>query len=48
MFEPPGAAAHHAPVAPETIAMGGPVGQLPTPLRRHPDWIKSRMPSGDN
>ena len=30
--------------APETIAMGGSV----TPLRRHPDWIKARMPSGEN
>ena len=30
--------------APETIAMGGSV----TPLRRHPDWIKARLPSGEN
>ena len=30
--------------APETIAMGGSV----TPLRRHPDWIRSRLPSGPN
>src|SRR4051794_40565763 len=43
MFQPPGGA-HHAPLAPETIAMGGSV----TPLRRHPDWIKARIPSGEN
>ena len=42
MFEPPDA--HHPVAAPETIAMGGSV----TPLRRHPDWIKARLPSGDN
>ena len=44
MFQPPDAAAHHPIAAPETIAMGGSV----TPLRRHPDWIKARMPSGEN
>ena len=46
MFEPPGAAhaPHHGSAAPETIAMGGSV----TPLRRHPDWIKARLPSGEN
>ena len=44
MFEPAGAAAHHGSASPETIAMGGSV----TPLRRHPDWIKARMPSGEN
>jgi lipoyl synthase len=43
MFEPPGAG-HHGQAAPETIAMGGSL----TPLRRHPDWIKARLPSGDN
>ncbi len=56
MFTPPGddAGQHaHRPALPPTIAMGG--GSLPEPtadgslpLRRHPDWIKSRMPSGDN
>jgi lipoic acid synthetase len=56
MFTPPGdgAASHaHPPALPPTIAMGG--GSLTEPaadgslsLRRHPDWIKSRMPSGDN
>jgi lipoic acid synthetase len=44
MFTPPGTGAHHGPVAPETIAMGGSV----TPMRRHPDWIRARMPSGQN
>jgi lipoic acid synthetase len=43
MFEPPDPG-HHGQAAPETIAMGGSV----TPLRRHPDWIKARLPSGDN
>ena len=44
MFVPPGEAAHHAPAGPPTIAMGGSV----TPLRRHPEWIRARLPSGDN
>src|SRR5512144_140990 len=44
MFSPPGTGAHHAPPAPDTIAMGGSV----TPMRRHPDWIRARMPAGEN
>jgi lipoic acid synthetase len=44
IFTPPGTGAHHAPVAPDTIAMGGSV----TPMRRHPDWIRAKMPSGEN
>ena len=56
MFTPPGdgAALHaHPPGLPPTIAMGGgsltePAADGSLPLRRHPDWIKSRMPSGDN
>jgi len=47
MFTPPGGAGpspHHGSAAPETIAMGGSV----TPLRRHPEWIKARLPSGEN
>jgi lipoic acid synthetase len=49
MFDPGAAAAGahghaHAPAGPPTIAMGGAV----TPLRRHPDWIKARMPTGEN
>ena len=43
IFSPTGPSAHHGSAAPETIAMGGSV----TPLRRHPDWIRSRLPSGD-
>jgi len=60
MFEPLGAGggAHsHAVHEPITIAMGG--GALlagegaratdgTAPPRRHPDWIKARMPSGEN
>ena len=55
MFEPAGSAAHaqHPPSEPLTIAMGGgsftePAADGTTPLRRHPDWIKARVPSGDN
>lgn len=56
IFTPSGAAdaAHaHAPALPPTIAMGGgsfaePAADGSLPLRRHPDWIKSRMPSGEN
>jgi lipoic acid synthetase len=44
IYTPPGAAGHHPQPAPETIAMGGSV----TPLRRHPDWIRARMPSGED
>ena len=51
MFQPPGAPGH-GPGVPPTIAMGG--GRFDTavdgsqPLRRHPDWIKARLPSGEN
>ncbi len=47
--EPSGHA--HSPALPPTIALGGgtfeaaPDGSLP--LRRHPDWIRSRIPAGD-
>ena len=44
MFTPPGSSPHHGSAAPETIAMGGSI----TPIRRHPDWIKARLPSGEN
>jgi lipoic acid synthetase len=52
MFQPPGAAAH-GPQMPPTIAMGGgsfsaPASDGSTPLRRHPEWIKARLPSGEN
>ena len=53
MFEPAGGHAH-APREPLTIALGGansydePAADGTTALRRHPDWIKARLPSGDN
>jgi len=48
IFTSPGAG-HHSPAMPETIAMGGvSFGGSVTPLRRHPDWIKARIPSGEN
>ena len=53
MFEPGGGAHGHAGYQPPTIAMGGAsftdVGTDGSkPLRRHPDWIKARIPTGDN
>ncbi len=36
----------HSPVAPDTIAMGG-LGASTPGARRHPDWIRARMPSGE-
>ena len=56
MFQQPptsGAGAGHQPHLPPTIAMGGGVFEAPatdgsTPLRRHPEWIKARLPSGEN
>src|SRR5512132_437560 len=53
MFTPPGGSGHaHATAEPITIAMGGggygaaaDGSQAP---RRHPEWIKSRLPSGEN
>jgi lipoyl synthase len=52
MFQPPTATAHGAHLPP-TIAMGGgsfdaPATDDSSPLRRHPEWIKARLPSGDN
>lgn len=44
-------AGHHGPLLPTTIAMGG--GGFETAQdgsaapRRHPDWIKARIPSGE-
>ena len=43
MFEPP-SAPHHPVAVPDSIAMGGST----LPLRRHPDWIRARIPSGEN
>jgi lipoic acid synthetase len=49
-----GSAGHaHASTGQLSIAIGGgeslaPSPDGPRPIRRHPDWIKSRMPAGDN
>jgi lipoic acid synthetase len=55
MFQPPPepGAGGHSPHLPPTIAMGGgdfsaPAADGSTALRRHPDWIKARLPSGEN
>jgi lipoic acid synthetase len=56
MFSPPGGLGHdgheHGAHEPLTIAMGGgafvEAADGTTPLRRHPDWIKARIPAGDN
>jgi lipoic acid synthetase len=53
MFQPPSASAGHGAHIPPTIAMGGgsftaSAADGSTALRRHPDWIKARLPSGDN
>ncbi|MGZ3641909.1 MAG: hypothetical protein ACXVAI_06570, partial [Candidatus Limnocylindrales bacterium] len=52
MFEPVGDHAH-GPHEPITIALGGAgLGAFddgrPTPLRRHPEWIRARLPAGEN
>ena len=48
----PNPAHGHQPASAVSIAMGGgrfePAADGTTPLRRHPDWIKARMPSGEN
>jgi lipoic acid synthetase len=53
MFEPNAAQPGHGVHEPPTIAMGG--GTFTSPAldgsvapRRHPDWIKAKLPSGDN
>jgi lipoic acid synthetase len=57
IFEPPTANPHHAGTAGLSIALGGgfdagsataPAPDGSTALRRHPDWIKARIPSGEN
>ena len=55
MFQPPnvnGGHGHGDPFQPPTIAMGGggfgPAADGLTAPRRHPDWIKARLPSGEN
>ena len=48
---PPPAHAHHAAQSLSIAIGGGTFGTAAdgsAALRRHPDWIKSRMPSGDN
>ena len=50
MFQPPSAGGH--PHEPLTIAIGGgtfdAAADGSTALRRHPEWIKSRLPTGPN
>src|SRR3954451_16844301 len=53
MFDAPAAGGHaHAPAEPITIALGG--GRVDqaldgsSALRRHPEWIKARLPTGEN
>ena len=53
MFSPPGGSGHGHSAELPTIAMGGGlVGESAADgsvaVRRHPDWIRSRLPSGDN
>jgi lipoic acid synthetase len=49
MFQAPAAKAAHEPL---TIAMGsgtfGPAADGSTAQRRHPEWIKARLPTGEN
>ena len=54
MFEPPGTGHLHGQHDPISIAMGGGLASLPATgadgraaPRRHPDWIKARMPAGE-
>jgi lipoyl synthase len=53
MFTPPGGH-DHGVREPLSIALGGiaaydrPAADGSLPLRRHPDWIKARLPSGEN
>ena len=52
MFTPP-SGSHHGGHEPLTIAMGGAgLGEVAADgsiaLRRHPEWIKARIPSGEN
>ena len=52
MFNPPGAGGHdHGTAEPITIAMGGgayaTAADGSTALRRHPDWIRAKVPSGE-
>ena len=52
MFEPPGTSGHGHSAEPLTIALGG--GRFEAAAdgaeapRRHPDWIRARVPTGPN
>jgi len=53
MFTPAGSDHAHGPVELPTIAMGGGLAAQPATdgsraPRRHPEWIRARLPSGDN
>ena len=53
IFEPNGGGAPHAPAEPITIAMGGGLAAARAAdgsmaPRRHPDWIRAKLPSGEN
>ena len=54
IFQPPGTpgASHHGNAEPITIAMGGgafgAAADGSIALRRHPDWIRAKLPSGEN
>src|SRR6478609_10568523 len=52
MFQPPGSGSAHGVHEPPTIAMGGgtfaPAADGSVAPQRHPDWIRARLPSGEN
>jgi len=47
IYTPPGGDMPGHPRPDLSIAMGG-APDDPSPIRRHPDWIRARMPSGEN
>jgi len=52
IFEPNPGGGHHPPAEPITIAMGGGAFEQASDgsvaPRRHPDWIRAKLPSGEN
>ncbi len=52
IFEPNPGGGHHKTAEPITIAMGGgafaEAADGSVALRRHPDWIRAKLPSGEN
>jgi lipoic acid synthetase len=52
ILEPSSSGPHHPPGEPITIAMGGgafgSAADGSAALRRHPDWIRAKLPSGEN